>query len=108
MKQIPPSMSIEQALRAGYLGRLVCRPFLDFLKTLPCDTCEAGPPSDPSHFNGYKGAGTKAPDGMSISQCRRCHDEYEHDGKAWEAKHGPFLLRAAIYMAVWISDEAER
>lgn len=82
MKLYPPSMTPEQALRAGYLGKLECRQYLDWLKrTFRCDTCDvAGTdhnPIDPSHFNGYKGAGTKAPDGMAIPQCRECHELYE-------------------------------
>lgn len=94
-------MSWEQALRAGYTGRIELAPYLRWLKTLPCDTCgRAGTdhnPIDPSHYNGYKGAGTKAPDPMSIPQCRVCHERYERAGDP------QFLTRAALYLtrAIW-------
>ena len=38
-KIIPPGLSFEQALRAGYTGKILCRPYLDWLKTLPCFRC---------------------------------------------------------------------
>jgi hypothetical protein len=98
---IPSGMTFDRALRAGYVGRIECRPYLDWLKTLPCDTCGAPAPSDPSHLNSYKGMGTKAPDLFSIPQCRGCHEEYERDpGWEWHAGDGPgyFLQRCAIYL----------
>jgi len=95
-------MSFDQALRAGYTGRILCRPYLDWLKTLPCDTCGAGAPSDPSHYRGYKGIGTKAPDLMAIPECRACHNAY-HRKSVHHADHRQFLQRSVIYLvrAFW-------
>lgn len=104
MKIIPTGMTFEQALRAGYAGRIELRPYLDWLKTLPCDTCQAAAPSDPSHYNGMKGMGTKSPDLWAIPHCRSCHDRYER-GPAEYVPHvaedecgPPFLTRAALYL----------
>lgn len=100
MKIIPPHMTFEEALRSGHAGRIECRAYLDWLKTLPCDTCHAGPPSDPSHINSYKGTGTKAPDLFSIPQCRACHEHYERSAQPTDAM---FLQRCAVYLlrAFW-------
>jgi hypothetical protein len=100
MKILPPSMTFEQALRAGMTGRIECRAYLDWLKTLACDTCGAGAPSDPSHFNGFKGMGTKAPDLFSIPQCRSCHELYERGPGAsgYDPKGRRWLERAALYL----------
>jgi len=106
---IPPGMTFEHALRLGYAGKIECRPYLDWLKTLPCDTCGAPPPSDPSHLdNAFKGMGTKAPDIWAIPECRTCHELYE---QRRVIEHGARirlnvkdesvvrLSRAAIYLA---------
>lgn len=98
MKIIPPGMTFEQALRGGLVGKIVCRPYLDWIKTLPCDTCGAGAPSDPSHFNGFKGMGTKSPDLLVIPQCRYCHEEYERNGDAIWPANGSFMARCALYL----------
>lgn len=88
-------MSFEQALHRGYAGRIECRPYLDWLKTLPCDSCGAPPPSDPSHLdNHHKGLGTKTPDLFAIPECRRCHDRYERFGRDAATR----LSRAAVYL----------
>lgn len=107
-------MTFEQALRAGYTGRIECRSYLDWLKTLPCDTCGAGAPSDPSHYNGFKGMATKAPDLLSIPQCRPCHDQYERGNPdyAYAAGDGTgekvFLARCAIYLLQFFYEERMR
>jgi hypothetical protein len=100
MKIIPPGLTFEQALRLGHTGRILCRPYLDWLKTLPCDTCGAGAPCDPSHFNGLKGAGTKSADLLAIPQCRSCHELYElgPSKSGMDPKGRPFLSRAALYL----------
>jgi len=102
MKILPPQMTFEQALRGGHTGRIECRGYLDWLKTLPCDTCHAGPPSDPSHINAYKGIGTKSPDLFSIPECRACHEHYERKGKD-HSDHQVHLQRCALYLlrAFW-------
>ena len=93
-KLIPFGMSFEHALRAGYVGRIENRGYLDWIKALPCDTCGAPPPSDPSHINSWKGMGTKAPDYFSIPQCRECHEQYEQTNGLVE----PFMARVALYL----------
>jgi len=99
VKIIPPGMTFEQAVRFGYTGRIELRPYLDWLKTLPCDTCGAPAPSDPSHVNSFKGQGTKSPDPLAIPECRVCHENYER-GPAYQETR---LQRAAMYLlrAIW-------
>jgi hypothetical protein len=88
-------MTFEQALARGYTGRIECRPYLDWLKTLPCDSCNAPPPSDPSHLNNHnKGVGTKTPDLWAIPECRRCHDLYESKSTGPTERRA----RAALYL----------
>lgn len=88
-----------QAVRAGYAGRIELRPYLDWIKTLPCDTCGAPPPCDPSHVNSFKGQGTKSPDPFAIPQCRGCHENYERSAPEADLR----VYRAAFYMlrAIW-------
>jgi hypothetical protein len=97
-KMVPFGMSFEQALRAGYVGRLEWAAYREWIKTLPCATCSAPSPCDPSHLNGYKGQGTKSPDLFIIPQCRRCHEAYEHDGRPF-ATDEEFLARCIVYVA---------
>lgn len=114
MKIIPPTMTTEQAIRSGMCGRIECAGYTRWLKTLPCDTCgrhgTEHNPIDPSHFNGYKGAGTKAPDLMAMPQCRECHERYERLGMAAFCRPGEpipevdlFLARCMLYIvrAFW-------
>lgn len=93
-KILPPNMRFEHALRAGYTGRIELRAYLDWLKTLPCDTCGAVAPSDPSHVNSFKGQGTKSPDPFAIPECRACHESYER-GPGFAQDR---IYRAAFYM----------
>ncbi len=97
---IPPHLRFEQAVLFGYTGRIELRPYLDWLKTLPCDTCGRGPgdgmhPIDPSHINGFKGMGTKSPDPFAIPECRPCHEAYEAKGKGYAEER---IYRAAFYL----------
>ena len=98
---IPPHLTFEQAMRFGYTGRIEHRPYLDWLKTLPCDTCGAPPPSDPSHINSFKGQGTKSPDPFAIPECRRCHEIYERNGPGpnteERTRRAAFYLLQAVY-----------
>lgn len=87
-------MAFDQAVRLGYTGRIELRPYLDWIKELPCDTCAAPSPSDPSHVNAFKGTGTKSPDLFAIPQCRRCHELYERGPGLSEER----IFRAAFYM----------
>ena len=91
---LPPGLTFEQALRLGYTGRIKLEPYLAWLRTLPCDTCGAPPPSDPSHINSFKGQGTKSPDVWAIPQCRKCHEAYERGRPETDVR----LRRAAVYL----------
>ncbi len=98
MKIIPHGLNFTQALRLGYTGRIELPSYLAWLKTLPCDTCGAPPPSDPSHLNNhYRGQGTKSPDPWAIPECRTCHELYERLGKS-ERVTETRLSRAAHYL----------
>lgn len=103
MKILPPGMSFQQAVLAGYAGRIESRPYLDWLKDQPCDTCgRVGTeynPIDPSHVNAFKGMGTKSPDLFAIPECRQCHENYERGPGYAEDR----IRRAAFYMlrAFW-------
>lgn len=127
MKIIPPGMNFERALRAGLVGRIECRPYIAWLKTLPCDRC-GKTPSDPSHLDNYfKGMGTKLPDLWAIPECRECHEKYERTppqklyaqvGEQVLAINTPIerLSRAALYLVhafalgllKWAPDRAPR
>jgi hypothetical protein len=103
VKIIPPGMNFEHALRSGYTGKILCRGYLDWQKTLPCWRCEYAPgdsmrPIDPSHYNGLKGMGTKSTDLLSIPECRTCHEEYELRGADPEQEAD--RLRAALMYLV--------
>lgn len=75
---IPAGMTFEKALALGYTGRIECKPYLAWLRAMPCDTCGAPPPSEASHLdNENKGHGTKCPDLWAIPECRKCHTLYE-------------------------------
>jgi hypothetical protein len=97
VKIIPPGMTFIQAVRAGYAGRIESRAYLDWIKTMPCDTCGAPGPSDPSHVNAFKGQGTKSPDLFAIPECRENlrskprrehrHSRREH-GEAMAKRYG--------------------
>lgn len=91
---LPPGLTFEQALRRGYTGPIRMRPYLDWIKTLPCDHCQATP-VDPSHPNFFKSMRNKAPDLLAIPECRDCHEEYERNGFPDEERR---LARAALYM----------
>lgn len=93
-KIIPPNITFEQAVRAGYTGRIESRVYLDWVKSLDCDTCGAPGPSDPSHVNSYKGGGTKSPDLFAIPECRNCHESYERNPPNADER----VRKAAFYM----------
>lgn len=88
-KILPPHMSFEQALAAGYAGRIEDRAYMDWVKSLRCCSCHA-PADDPHHPAGlgFKGMGTKVPDYWVIPLCRNCHDALHHDVAGWEAVNG--------------------
>ena len=54
-------------------------PKAEWIRTLPCATCKAPTPSDPSHVRS-RGAGGTAAD--LIPQCRACHRQL-HDRGRW-------------------------
>ena len=88
-------MPFDQALRLGYTGPIRLRPYLDWIKTLPCDHCQKAGPSDPSHPNFFKSMRNKAPDPLAIPECRDDHEAYERNGFPDEERR---LARAALYM----------
>lgn len=96
-------MTWEQALIAGYTGRIVCPGYRAWIKTLACDNCQINWGCDCSHYNGLKGAGTKAPDLLSVPHCRACHEAYERLDGEYDPQGRPFLSRVAIYLlrAFW-------
>jgi hypothetical protein len=88
-KPIPPYMTFPQALRAGYVGRIEDRGYMNWVKRQPCCVCGA-PADDPHHIHGrgFKGMGTKVPDYWTIPLCRAHHDELHHNVGLWEDAHG--------------------
>lgn len=98
-KPIPPGMSFRSAMARGFVGRIENRRYLDWVKTLPCVSCEASA-DDPHHPHGvgFKGMGTKVPDYWAIPLCRNCHDALHHNTKGWEDIHGPQLEHSALTM----------
>ncbi len=98
---LPPALSFEQALRLGYTGRIQLPAYLDWIRTLPCASCGAPPPSDPSHVDSFKGQGTKSPDPFAIPECRRCHERYERGAPQVDER----IRRAAFYLLQAIYEE---
>ena len=47
--------------------------YADVIRGLPCDTCGAPPPSDPSHAKSRGAGGSRR---HLVPQCRVCHDLY--------------------------------
>jgi len=94
---IPAGMSFRQALRAGYLGKLQDRRYLDWVKGLPCCACHA-PADDPHHLwsRGYNAHGSRSPDYWAIPLCRTCHDALHRDVNGWEERHGAQIEHVAL------------
>lgn len=93
---VPVGMTFARALAAGYVEAWRGRPYLDWVKTLPCVGCGATP-SDPHHVTGmYRGAGKRSPDCLAIPLCRPCHDRLHHAPKGWEAEHGDQMTHACM------------
>lgn len=100
MKRIVPSwLTFRDALRAGHLGRIEDRSYLDWVKKLECCVCNA-PADDPHHIVvvGYKGMGSKTADYWAIPLCRPHHDELHHDKQKWEEEYGSQWEYAALTM----------
>lgn len=97
MKPIPPHLSFEQALKRGYVGRMENRQYMDWVKSLPCCSCQR-PADDPHHPTsvGLRGGGTKVPDQLAIPLCRNCHDNLHHDPKGWEEVNGEQIYHSAL------------
>jgi hypothetical protein len=109
MKPIPSYMSFAQALRSGYLGRIEDRKYMDWVKALPCCSCNR-PADDPHHIygSGYKGMGTKVPDYFTIPLCRNCHDALHHNVAAWEEANGPQIEHVAMTLLRALAEERIR
>lgn len=102
---IPPSMSFRQALKAGYLGKLHDRAYLDWVKGLNCCAC-AAPADDPHHMwsRGYNAHGSRSPDYFSIPLCRACHDDLHRDVNGWEDRNGQQIEHVALTLLQAIAE----
>lgn len=103
-KVLPSYLTFEQALRAGYAGRIESRKYLDWVKTLPC--VASGQPADDPHHPvsvGFKGGASKVPDYWCIPLTRQQHDELHHDVEKWEERYGPQMHHALMTLtrAIW-------
>lgn len=89
MNTWPAYLTFEQALSAGFLGRIENRAYMDWVKTLPCSGC-GDLSDDPHHIysRGFKGMGTKVPDYLTMPLCRICHDDLHRGVSNWEERHG--------------------
>lgn len=67
----PPAIMVSQPKEQ----RMVCEPFLAYVRTLPCCNCAAPSPSDP-HHEGPRGVGQKTHDVLAVPLCRPCHRIY--------------------------------
>jgi len=78
---IPALLPKENAIR--------CKKYTDWVKTLPCCIC-GKPGQDPHHIIGYGhgGTGTKAPDDMTMSLCRKCHNRMHDEPELWFLQKG--------------------
>lgn len=98
---IPPGMAFQQAVKFGYAKLKPCKPYLAWVKSLPC-CCGCGNPADHPHHpidvGGYHGTGSKAPDVWAIPLTDGCHRELHADVNEWEAKHGLQLEHVALTM----------
>lgn len=97
MKILPPGLSFERALQAGYAGRLEDSRYLLWVSRLPC-VCGCGGSGDAHHpyGTGFKGAATKVPDWWAIPMSRRCHAALHQDVAGWEERHGPQLRYSLV------------
>jgi hypothetical protein len=102
-------MTFSRALARGYAERIEDRAYLNWVKTLPCVSCEAEA-DDPHHPHGvgFKGMGTKVPDYWCIPLCRNCHDALHHNVHAWEEVNGSQYQHAALTMCQAIYEERLR
>ena len=77
----------------------------EWLIGLPCATCGAPPPSDPSHVKARGMGGCNSGPEWMVPQCRRCHDLLDAPGwgaKRFEADYGVDLTAlAAAFTARW-------
>lgn len=103
MKPIPYGMTFEQALRAGYVGRIEDEKYLAFVRKLPCCCC--GRPGEVAHHPiqiGFGGKSTKSPDYWAIPMTNECHNRLHFDIDAWEAQHGPQIKHAMLTMTRYL------
>ena len=101
MKILPLGVPFKYALRLGYTGEIRMQPYIDWIKTLPCATCDQPGPSDPSHPNFFKSMKAKGPDALAIPECRKCHNEYERYGSPLQEQR---LAKAALVMLQAIAE----
>ena len=53
-------------------GRVINEANLDFVRSLPCEACGEGPPSDPHHIRSKGSGGGDELENLS-PLCRKCH-----------------------------------
>lgn len=105
MKPFPPSLTFEQALRAGYLGRVEDEKYLAFVRKLPCCCC--GKPGEIAHHPiqiGFGGKGTKAPDYWAIPLTAECHNVLHLNVGAWEMLYGSQERHAMLTMTRYMME----
>lgn len=103
MKPIPYGMTFEQALRAGYVGRIEDEKYLAFVRKLPCCCC--GKPGEVAHHPiqiGFGGKSTKAPDLWAIPMTAECHNRLHLDINAWELVNGLQIKHAMLTMTRYL------
>lgn len=61
--------------------------YRQFVKRFPCIGCGQGWGIDPMH-TGPHGLGQKSCDLTVLPGCRKCHQEFDADPRAWAEKHG--------------------
>lgn len=77
----------------------------DWISSLPCDTCGAPPPSDPSHYPSRGAGGTKKD---LFPQCRSCHEELGAGPETFQRKHDVDLNeRTSLYERIWQEEVRE-
>lgn len=63
--------------------------YIKAIRELPCASCGAWPPSEPSHPRELiwgAGGQLKAPDETAIPECRPCHLKYHKMENDWEER----------------------
>lgn len=75
--------AMRKAMPKRLETRAHMRPYVEFVRALPCICCGAPGPSDAAHMPvGKRGMGLKAPDSSCVPLCRGCHLWFDgHSGR---------------------------